>query len=66
MQFKIFYCNSKYSIYDSDHLLLQQKKMCNIQFLAKTIAIYSSKKRDFDSKNNYRDGKLARFWIINS
>lgn len=40
--------------------------MRNLQFLAKIITIYSSKKRDFDSKNNNKRGQLVYFWLANS
>lgn len=32
-----------------------------MQFLTQILAIYFNKKTDFDSKNNYNNGKLTYF-----
>lgn len=37
-----------------------------MQFLAKSIAIYTNKKTEFDSKNNDKGGKFAYFRLADS
>lgn len=39
----------------------KEKKVWNVQFLTKAIAIYFKKKTNFNNKNNYKDGKLDYF-----
>ena len=36
-----------------------------MRFLIKSIAIYLSKKTEFNNKNNYEISKFAYFWLIN-
>lgn len=37
-----------------------------MQYLAKVVAIYTSKKIEFDSKNNHEGNKSAYFWLVDS
>lgn len=58
MQFEVFYCNDKYSTYHFDHLSMKEiEQIWCMRFPAKVVAIYTSKKIEFDSKNNDRDGE---------
>ena len=67
MQFEIFYYKSKYGIYDFYYFSLKErKKFGNMWFLLKAVTIHASKKTGFDYKNNYKDSKLAYFWLIDN
>lgn len=44
----------------------KRKKVGDMEFLAKTVAIYSGKKTEFNSIKNNRDNELAYFWLTNS
>lgn len=66
-QFAVFNWNNKYSTYDSNYLCTKEREnVWSMRFSVKAVAMYSSKKSDFDSKNNDGGGKSAQFWLANS
>lgn len=65
-QFKVFKSNGNHSTYDSYHLpTIKRKKVGGVRFLAKAIAIYFSKKTEFDKINKDRGNELVYFWLAN-
>lgn len=67
VQFEIFYYNSKHNIYDFNYLTIKKEKKCHIcDFRLRLYISTLIKKTGFDSKNNYKSGKLAYFRLTNS
>lgn len=63
--FEIFYCNNKYNTYDTNFFpLKERKKLKDIWFLFKAVTIHIGKKTWLNCKNNYKDYKLAYFWLV--
>ena len=63
-QFKVFKSNRNNNTYGSNHFCTKKReKLGDVWCLAKAIAIYSSKKTEFNSINNDGSRELAYFWL---